>query len=183
MRKVLLFSMLMAGLVAFVGIRLSDAAGMDKPEKVTLKLAAFGGAKSDARGDVRFTLSKNGDALYYEIDVKGLKDVRMAHIHEFKDGKPGGIIAWLYPAPGSKPYEWPGAFTGTLAAGVLTGDRLEGPAAGKSPKELYEMLESGGAAVAIHTKANPDVELAGVASAKGMHSTAMHKTKGTTAGY
>ena len=163
MRKEILFSVLFAGLAAFVALGISQAAGTEMGQKLSLKLEAYGSAKTTASGEARFELSRNGDGLHYDIDVKELKDVRMAHIHEFKDGKPGGIIAWLYPAPGSKPYEWTGTFSGSLGAGVLTRDRIEGPAAGKTVKDLFEMLEHGGAVVAIHTKANHDGELAGLA--------------------
>ncbi len=184
MRKWILFSVLMLGLAAYVGAGPAFAGSsgygtmehgkmeqgkmehgkMEGGKNITLKLAPFGGSKTSAKGEVKFVESARGDALYYDLDVKNLKDVTMAHIHEIVNGKPGSILVWLYPYPGAKPYEWDGSFKGALAAGVITGDNLEGPAKGKTIGELYELLETGKAAVAVHTKENPDGELVGISS-------------------
>ena len=82
-----------------------------------------------------------------------------------KDG--GAILVWLYPATGESPSLRKGNFTGMLAEGSLTAEKLAGPMKGKTPKDVFELLEYGKAGVAVHTEQNSGGELWGVAKQKG----------------
>jgi len=113
-------------------------------------------------------LAKDGGMLRYHLHVGKLKNATMAHIHEVgADGSPGEILAWIYPSTGETPSLKKGKFSGTLAEGDLGADKFTGPAKGKAPKDVIEMLRSGKAGVAIHTEQDPGGELWGVVKHKG----------------
>jgi hypothetical protein len=96
-----------------------------------------------------------------------LENATMGHIHEMADnGTPGAILAWIYPTTGESPSLREGKFSGTLAEGEVTAERLAGPLKEKTTKELVAMLESGKAGVAVHTKQNPGGELWGIRNPK-----------------
>ena len=68
---------------------------------------------------------------------------------------------------GESPSLRKGNFTGTLAEGSLTAEKLAGPMKGKTPKDVFELLEYGKAGVAVHTEQNSGGELWGVAKQRG----------------
>ena len=166
MRRVLFLSLAAVVLTAFCGAGVSSAGGKDG-EKVGIKLGAVPTVKTEAKAEAKFSLGKDGGSLHYKLHVENLQDGTMAHIHAIADnGSPGAILAWLYPVTGESPSLKAGKFTGTLAKGSLTADKLAGPMKGKTVKEVFEMLEYGKAGVAVHTKQNSGGELWGVAKHK-----------------
>ncbi len=113
-------------------------------------------AKSVAKGDATFTLSKDGKELMYKVTVSDIENVDAAHIHLGKMGKNGPPLA-LIDIKGKKT----GKFSGTLAEGKITSNDLLGSLKGKSVQELLKDIESGDAYINVHTDKYPDGELRG----------------------
>lgn len=115
---------------------------------------------TQASGTASFTLSEDGKALQYQLSVKHIMDVTMAHLHMAPRGKNGGIVVWLYPAaPPARPKS--GEFSGTLASGTITAAQLAGALAGKPLSALLTAIQAGDIYVNIHTATHPGGELRG----------------------
>lgn len=167
MRKGILVTLLILTVSAFAGTGEALASGMGE-EKVDVKLSAFPNVTTSAGGSATFTLGKDGKAIHYKLNLDGIENVTMAHIHAVGEGgKPGPVIAWLYPAAGGGPALKEGKFSGAIAEGDITSDKLAGPWKGKSVKDLFEEIEYGKALVAVHTKQNPGTEIWGVHKEEG----------------
>jgi CHRD domain. len=167
MRRTLILSLATIVLAAFCAAGVSFA--REKVgDKVAIKLGAVPKVKTQANGEATFVLAKDGSTIHYKLHVEKLENATMAHIHAVgDDGSPAEILAWLYPTTGESPSLRKGKFTGTLAEGTLTGEKLSGPMKGKTTKDVFEMLEYGKAGIAIHTERNSGGELWGVAKQKG----------------
>lgn len=167
MRKTVILSLATIVLAAFCAVGISTAREMGG-EKVDIKLGPVPKVKTHATGEATFMLAKDGGAIHYKLKVGKLENATMAHIHQVgDDGSPAAVLAWLYPTKGESPSLRKGTSTGTLAEGSLTAERFSGPMKGKSPKEVFEMLEYGKAGIAVHTEQNSGGELWGVAKHKG----------------
>lgn len=161
LRKLAQFALFLA-LAAFVGGSASAAVMTHGKEKVSIKLSHVPKVKTRATADAAFTLSPDGNTLHYRLKVGKIRDASMGHIHAVADdGTPGAILVWLYPTKGETPEVRKGKFSGSLAEGNITADRLEGPMKGGTVKDLYEKIENGKAGVAVHTEKNPGGELWG----------------------
>lgn len=166
MRRTVTLSLATIVLAAFCAVGISSA-GEKGGDKVAIKLGAVPKVKTQAQGEATFVLGKDGGTINYKLHVKNLENATMAHIHQVgDDGSPAAILAWLYPTTGEAPALKKGKFSGTLAEGSLTAEKLAGPMKGKSPKEVFEMLEYGKAGIAVHTEQNSGGELWGVAKHK-----------------
>ena len=149
------------GVVALLAFIVSGAAWANERVKVTL--GAIPGVKTSASGDAVFELGKDGKTLHYKLTLKKIDNATMAHVHVVgDDGTPAAILTWIYPTGGTAPSLKEGSFSGTLAEGDITADKLAGPLKGGSVKDLFEKIEYGTAGVAIHTKQNGKGELWGV---------------------
>lgn len=167
MRRTVILSLAVTVLAAFCAVGSSSAAEKGG-EKLGIKLSAVPKVKTEAKGEATFILAKDGSTIKYKLHVGKLENATMAHIHAVgDDGSPAAILAWLYPTTGESPSLRKGKMTGTLAEGTLTAEKLAGPMKGKTPKDVYEMLEYGKAGVAVHTEKNSSGELWGVANQKG----------------
>ena len=167
MRKTVILSLATIVLAAFCAVGISSAREKGG-EKVSIKLGAVPTVKTHATGEATFVLAKDGGTIHYKLKVGKLENGTMAHIHEVGDnGTPAAILAWIYPTTGEAPSLRKGKFTGTLAEGSLTAANLSGPMKGKTPKDVFEMLEYGKAGVAVHTEQNSGGELWGVVKHKG----------------
>ena len=167
MRRIVILSLATIVLTAFCAVGISSAREKGG-DKVGIKLGAVPKVKTQANGEATFALAKDGGTIHYKVHVGKLENATMAHIHAVgDDGSPAEILAWLYPATGEAPSLKKGKFTGTLAEGGLTAGNLSGPMKGKTPKDVFEMLENGKAGVAIHTEQNSGGELWGIAKHKG----------------
>lgn len=168
MRKYILVLLVGCTVPAFLAMSSARANWMHKG-KAAVTLTAFPQAKTSATGEATFALGKDGKTIHYKLHVKDLEDATMAHVHAVgENGTPAAIIVWLYPATGEAPSTKKGDFSGALAEGDITPDKLSGAWKGKPVKELFEQIESGKAGVAVHTVKNPGVELWGVHKEK-MH--------------
>ena len=165
MRRIWILSLATIVLTAFCAAGISSAA--EKGEKVGIKLGAVPKVKTKANGEATFTLAKDGSSIQYKLKVGKLENATMAHIHQVgDDGSPAAVLAWIYPSTGNAPSLKKGKFSGTLSEGTLTAENLAGPMKGKSPKDVFEMLEYGKAGVAVHTEQNSGGELWGVVKHK-----------------
>ena len=171
MRRTVILSLAAIVLAAFCAAGISSASEKGG-EKVGIKLGAVPKVKTGAKGEATFVLDKDGGTIHYKLQVGKLENATMAHIHAVgDDGSPGAILAWLYPTTGESPSLRKGKMTGTLAEGTLTAEKLTGPMKGKTPKDVFEMLEYGKAGVAVHTEQNTGGELWGIAKQKGTDKT------------
>jgi len=162
MRKI---GLTVLGVVAALAFVASGAAWANvmHGEKVKVTLGTIPGVKTSASGDAVFELSKDGATLHYKLTLKKIDNATMAHVHVVgDDGTPAAILVWIYPAGGTAPSLKEGSFSGTLAEGDITADKLSGPLKGGTVKDLFEKIEYGKAGVAIHTKQNGKGELWGV---------------------
>jgi CHRD domain len=115
--------------------------------------------ESSATGS--FTLMPEGRGkLAYTLDVNGLTDPTMAHLHMAAMGKDGPPVVWLY---GDKmhPATKTGEVSGMLAQGTITAADLVGPMKGKTLADLMREIRMGNIYVNVHTKAHPAGELRG----------------------
>ena len=173
MRKSVFVSLAALSVSAFFIAGIALAGGMHG-EKVGIKLTPAPKVKTSAGGTATFELAKDGSAIHYKLDLKGIKNVTMAHVHAVgDDGTPAAVLTWLYPTTGNAPALREGPFDGTIAEGDVTAEKLGGPLKGKTAKDLYGMLESGKAGVAVHTKENPGGELWAVHKGMGHKKTKM----------
>lgn len=162
MRKIALTAF---GVIASLAFIASGAAwaNMMHGEKVKVTLGTYPGVKTSASGDAVFELSKDGMILHYKLTLKKIDNATMAHVHAVGDnGTPAAILAWIYPTTGMAPSLREGSYSGTLAEGDITADKLSGPLKGGTVKDLFEKIEYGTAGVAVHTKQNGKGELWGV---------------------
>ncbi len=183
MRKIVLTVLGLVALVAFVASGAAMANEMHG-ERVKVKLGAMPGVKTGASGDAAFELSKDGKTLHYKLTVKNIDNAMMAHVHAVGDnGTMASILVWIYPTNGTAPSLREGSFSGTLAEGDITADKLSGPMKGGSVKELFEKIEYGTAGVAVHTKQNMSGELWGVHKEEMKGKTEKKTSSGPGSGY
>jgi hypothetical protein len=171
MRKTVLVPLIVLAISAFVLTGISQAMSHEKKEhhgkmddvKLHVKLSGIPNVKTDAKGEAAFSMAKDGSSLQYKLQLENIENVTMAHIHAVgEDGKPGPVIAWLYPSGGGGPSLKEGKFSGSLAEGNITPDKFAGDWKGKSVEDLFAGIGHGEAGVAVHTKQNPGTELWGV---------------------
>ena len=105
-----------------------------------------------AEGEARLQLRENGTVLRYRLNVKGVDNLWMAHIHLAPEGTNGPIVVWLLPAAGPPPASSvPGTSKGRVAEGEITADDLVGPLAGRTLDDLLDQIAAGNAYVNVHT--------------------------------
>ncbi|HSK25140.1 MAG TPA: CHRD domain-containing protein, partial [Egicoccus sp.] len=111
-----------------------------------------------AGGAAEFVLDDDGNSLSFTVDVDGLEDTTMAHIHLAPAGENGPPVVWLHTQE-QAPELVPGVFSGTLASGTITADDLVGPLEGATLDDLLAELAAGTAYVNVHTEEFPDGEV------------------------
>ena len=119
-------------------------------------------ATTNAVGQAKFQVSKDGQSVSFKLIVANLNDVRMAHIHIAPAGVNGPVAVWLYPA--APPMLLiPGTTNGILADGSFTKSNFvaAGPLGGMEISDLVEALKAGDAYVNVHTNAYPGGEIRG----------------------
>jgi len=171
------------GVVALLAFVASGAAWANpmRGERVKVKLNGISGVKTSASGDAVFELSKDGKTIHCKLTLKKIDNATMAHVHVVgADGTPAAILVWIYPMEGNAPSLREGSFSGTLAEGDITADKLSGPLKGGTVKELFERIEHGTAGVAIHTKPNGRGELWGVHKEDKKNTAGMTEEKGSS---
>ena len=116
---------------------------------------------TDARGGVKFKLSRDEDELEFRLRASKIEDVTAAHIHCGPEGVNGPVAVFLYSGPVVTPH-------GVLSEGTLTAANLialpDSPACPggiATFDELVAKMRSGGAYVNVHTVTNPGGEIRG----------------------
>ena len=174
------------GVVALLTLVASSAAwaNMMHGEQVKVILGTIPSVKTSASGDAVFELSKDGKTIHYKLNLKKIDNATMAHVHAVGDnGTPAEILVWIYPTEGMAPSLREGSYSGTLAEGSITADKLTGPLKGGTVKDLFEKIEYGTAGVAIHTKQNGGGELWGVHKGEKKGKTEKKTPSGSGSGY
>ncbi len=117
--------------------------------------AAAAGTDSLAAGRASFESNIDGSSISYRLEVEGIQNVTMAHIHvSSQPGGNGSPAVWLYPAAPPATLI-PGEFTGLLAEGQITASNLVGPLAGLTLDDLLVAIKEHRAYVNVHTEQFP----------------------------
>jgi len=111
--------------------------------------------RTAATGQAVFHLGDDGK-MKYTLTVRDIENVTAAHIHEGKKTRNGPPVVLLFTGPVK-----PGKFSGVLAEGTITPDKMVGPLKGKTVGSLVEMIKRGDAYVNVHTEKYPDGEIRG----------------------
>jgi hypothetical protein len=113
-----------------------------------------------ASGTAVFNLSPRGDEIRFNLVIRGITNVTMAHIHVAPAGVNGGVVVWLRPS-GPPPQLIPGPFNGQFAQGTITKSNLVGSLAGKDLSALVSAMRAGNTYVNVHTSQYPAGEIRG----------------------
>jgi len=157
-----LFALLLG--FSLVGIAIADDDRDDDEMEFEAELLGFnaGGAAviTNAEGEAEVKVIDNGTAVNFEVEVEGIDNLLMAHIHispvPVMNTDPAGPIAYWFtggPPPGTTLTE---TIDGTLAEGyIITDADLEvwdstDPLAGTVPG-LIKAIKEGRATVVVHT--------------------------------
>jgi glucose/arabinose dehydrogenase len=126
------------------------------PREFVARLSgAPAGTNVAATGQAVFTLSPEGETLSYRLDVQGIENVTMAHIHvATTPGGNGSPAVWLYPAA-APAVTIPGTFNGLLGEGAFTAANFVGPLAGLTLADLLTAIRENRAYVNVHTQEFP----------------------------
>lgn len=122
---------------------------------------AAAGTDSAATGQALLQVNSAGDLISYQLNIQGIENVTMAHIHIADvPGGNGPPAVWLYPsAPPAKLI--PGPFSGLLGQGSFTEMELVGPLAGMTLGDLLVAIGENRAYVNVHTEQFPGGEIRG----------------------
>jgi hypothetical protein len=107
------------------------------------------------------TIHGNGTVLNFQINITGIDQVTAAEIHQGDETENGDILVTLFRSNASA-----GPLHGVLA-GTITNSSLQGPLAGKSVKDLIDLINQNGTYVNIYTAKFPNGELRGTIVTRG----------------
>jgi hypothetical protein len=160
--------MLMRWMTGLVGLGLATAVFADQPIRFDASLVNFnaGGAptNSNAAGQATVEIVDDESAIYYQVEVAGLTNAFMAHIHvspvPVQATDPAGpIIFWFFGGPppsGGNAIEE--RINGSLARGYINADSN---LASGTLADLIAAIKEGRATVVAHTTQNPAGEIRG----------------------
>lgn len=113
--------------------------------------------QTSATGEAEFTLPAN-ETMKYRVNVTGISNATMAHIHMGKVGQNGDVIVDLLNNPQSKDKD---TAYGMIFRGNITDSILTGPMKGKTLDDLAAAIESGDTYVNVHTTDHAKGEIRG----------------------
>lgn len=138
------------------------------PERFDAHLDGFNAAgapvNTNATGQVMVEVVDAGTAIYYQVEVAGVENAFMAHIHvsavPVQSTDPAGpIVFWFFggppPSPGNSIAE---RINGSLARGYINADSDLGVG---TLAELIAAIREGRATFVVHTAQNPAGEIRG----------------------
>ena len=106
--------------------------------------------KSTATGSLTLTYDPQSEELSYTLKVTGLTSPTSAAIYQGAEGDQGTPVYTLLADPAKA-----GAFSGTLARGIIDEANLTGPLADKTLADLIGLIVQGNAYVSVGTAAHP----------------------------
>jgi CHRD domain len=113
--------------------------------------------ESTATGEAEFTAPVN-DTIKYRVNITGLSNASMAHIHMGKAGENGAPVVDLLNTPTSKDKD---TAYGMIFRGNISDSSLKGALQGKTLDDLAAAMDSGDTYVNVHTAQHPDGEIRG----------------------
>jgi len=153
--------------VLALGVALAGIAGAQAPMHFTAHLKGFNAAggpvDTEASGQADFKVIDNGTAIRYRVNVAGIKNLWMAHIHVADQpvnlSDPAGPIAfWFAPTNANTPppmgVSVESRIQGNMASGLIYSDGqvLDGGGV----QGLITAMMEGRASVVVHTNAFGD---------------------------
>ena len=109
--------------------------------------------ETQAQGNAKFQLSKDGQTMSYKIIASNIENAFMVHIHLAPRGVNGGIVVWLRPIDKiARPQDFQGRHDGVFAEGTFTSADFVGVLAGKSMEDLLTAIREDRAYVNVHTR-------------------------------
>jgi hypothetical protein len=105
--------------------------------------------QTQARGNVVFRVTPNGNGVQFQLSVSNIQDVQSAHLQTAAAGQNGPAIVLLHSQA------TPGPASGQLASGTLTAGDFMGPWAGEPLSKLIEAMEAGTIYVIVRTESYP----------------------------
>lgn len=114
----------------------------------------------------RAVIFVSDDTLRWKLNVTGITDPTMAHIHMGKKGVNGSIVADLLVS--GKVESEPDR---TILSGKISSADLQGPLQGKTLEDLKSAFNTENMYIDLHTKSHPDGELRGTIRIQGGNET------------
>ena len=127
-----------------------------------------------ATGKAKFKVKDDG--ITANINITGITDITMAHIHQGKEGQNGDPIVDLLKS--GKQNKTDG---GIIITGKITASDLQGSMAGKTLQDLQTAMGNQETYVNVHTSDHPDGEIRGQIKVSGGNATAANSLKGGSA--
>ena len=119
---------------------------------------------SSATGKAKFKVKD--DVITSKINITGITDVTMAHIHAGKEGQNGEpVVDLLKTGNESKSGNW------NIIQGEITASDLQGAMAGKTLQDLKTAMGNEETYVNVHTSGHPDGEIRGQIKVSGGNAT------------
>jgi hypothetical protein len=157
MTKKFILSLFLLLVLCFGAIAASEAEDI-----VFQSLLTVSGGVSGAVGEAIFMLRE--ESLEYRLEIKGVSDITMAHLHHGRIGDLSTPVVWLYPKS-PPPKLIPGEFSGTLAEGTITATDLVGPWRGRPISFLVNQMRDGDVFVNVHARRHAAGEICGPVTA------------------
>jgi hypothetical protein len=145
--------------ILVIGLLLAGTAVAQPPVRFHAQLSG-GDANGNvidtvATGQASFEVIDGGTAIRYRVNLAGIENLWMAHIHVSEEpGGNGPIAFWFVPTTGGPPPDTNVQETvqGVLDAGyILTNAQIGGPLASTGIAGMIQAMEEGRAYVVIHT--------------------------------
>ena len=114
----------------------------------------------------RAVISVGNDWLWWKLNVTGITDPTMAHMHMGVKGENGAIFVHLL-----RSAHFENTTDRMIISGNISTSDLQGSMQGKTFDDLQSLIKSLGAYIDLHTKDHPDGELRGTIKIQGGNAT------------
>lgn len=114
----------------------------------------------------RAVIFVGNDWLWWKLNVTGITDPTMAHMHMGVKGENGGIFVHLL-----RSAHFENTTDRMIISGNISTSDLQGSMQGKTFDDLQSLIKSLGAYIDLHTKDHPDGELRGTIKIQGGNAT------------
>ena len=127
-----------------------------------------------ATGKAKFKVKDDG--ITTNINITGISDITMAHIHAGKETQNGDPIVDLLKSGNQNKTDG-----GIIITGKITASDLQGSMAGKTLQDLQTAMGNQETYVNVHTSDHPDGEIRGQIKVSGGNATQTDSLKGDSA--